>query len=382
MSHLRHLSKRFELEGNEVLGIWIYAEEPDYVPIDDDDEGFSCVDDTARYAVAAMLNAERDETSEGIADIRSALDFVVAMQGDDGRFYNFVFPDLTINREGHTSFLDHGWWAGRALWALAKGARFFSPRDPAYSERLRHHAEKLLPWYDQHLERYGEHEEVSGVQVPAWLIKGASDMTSEAVLGMLELYQQSRDDPPMEQRIARFCDGMAELQVREPGSLLHGAHPSSTENPRLWHHWGSRQTYALARAARVMGHHPNSAAWLESARFEADNFFRRLLDTHLPEVIDGETVTPYPQIAYGINAILLGAVELHRATGEREYLDMALEAASWYSGNNPVETAMYDETTGRCFDGIRGPDQVNRNSGAESTIEAILALEELTREME
>ncbi|GAC1659391.1 MAG: extracellular solute-binding protein [Candidatus Elarobacter sp.] len=38
---------------------------------------------------------------------------------------------------------------------------------------------------------------------------------------------------------------------------------------------------------------------------------------------------------------------------------------------------MYDEQTGRTFDGINGPDsaQVNRNAGAESTIESLLALQ-------
>jgi multiple sugar transport system substrate-binding protein len=41
---------------------------------------------------------------------------------------------------------------------------------------------------------------------------------------------------------------------------------------------------------------------------------------------------------------------------------------------------MYDTATGRTFDGLGGPDddQVNRNSGAESTIEALLALGAVT----
>jgi len=38
---------------------------------------------------------------------------------------------------------------------------------------------------------------------------------------------------------------------------------------------------------------------------------------------------------------------------------------------------MYDSATGRCFDGIRGASEINRNSGAESTIEALMALVEL-----
>jgi len=50
------------------------------------------------------------------------------------------------------------------------------------------------------------------------------------------------------------------------------------------------------------------------------------------------------------------------------------------SDNNPAGVSMYDEKTGRTFDGIDGPSpvKVNRNSGAESTIEALLAIQKAT----
>ena len=34
---------------------------------------------------------------------------------------------------------------------------------------------------------------------------------------------------------------------------------------------------------------------------------------------------------------------------------------------------MYDHETGRCFDGINARNSINKNSGAESTIECLLA---------
>jgi hypothetical protein len=40
---------------------------------------------------------------------------------------------------------------------------------------------------------------------------------------------------------------------------------------------------------------------------------------------------------------------------------------------------MYDPLTGRCFDGITDSATINRNSGAESTIEALYTLVELRR---
>jgi len=136
---------------------------------------------------------------------------------------------------------------------------------------------------------------------------------------------------------------------------------------------------ALARAFQVLENHPGRQRWLTSARLEADHFFSRLLDTHIPELIDGTRVKPYPQIAYGTNALALGCQELYRATGEEKYRSMALDAYAWYLGDNPPGVRMYDEKRGSCFDGVIAADKVNRNSGAESTIEALLAIEELKR---
>lgn len=380
LDHLIHLSERIELKGQEVLAIWIYAEAPDYEPAPAVNEGFTCVDDTARFVVAASLTAERTGAAEIDDMVRGALELVMAMQADDGRFFNFLREDGTINQSGPTSYPDHGWWASRAIWALGTGARHFAESDPELVERLRTSASKLMPYYDQELDDYGQTHEENALEVPDWLIKDASDVTSEAVLGLLELYRHQPDEA-MRARIAKLCDGMTFLQIRDDRVFMYGAHPSNTTTPWRWHHWGSRQTMALARAARILSDHPHSQEWLDSARLEADVFFTRLLQLHIPEVVYGDEIVPYPQIAYGVNSIVLGALELYRTTGEDRYLSMSLEAASWYTGSNTARARMYDETTGRCFDGIRGPNDVNRNSGAESTIEAVLALEELTREL-
>jgi hypothetical protein len=56
---------------------------------------------------------------------------------------------------------------------------------------------------------------------------------------------------------------------------------------------------------------------------------------------------------------------------------MAGLTAGWFYGNNSASFAMYDSTTGRGYDGLMGPSEfrVNRNAGAESTIEALMALQ-------
>jgi hypothetical protein len=140
----------------------------------------------------------------------------------------------------------------------------------------------------------------------------------------------------------------------------------------MWHGWGSIQVFALARAGKSLGH----AEWVDSARREADAFFTRLL---AGEMVGEWGVLPfaYPQIAYGVNSITQGLLALHDATGDDKYGRMAGLAAGWFYGNNGARFVMYDPATGRGYDGLQGPSEfrVNRNSGAESTIEALMALQ-------
>jgi hypothetical protein len=57
----------------------------------------------------------------------------------------------------------------------------------------------------------------------------------------------------------------------------------------------------------------------------------------------------------------------HSCTGDPQWADTALRAASWFLGENDLGAVMYDPVTGGGYDGLerRG---VNRNQGAESSI--------------
>jgi hypothetical protein len=72
-----------------------------------------------------------------------------------------------------------------------------------------------------------------------------------------------------------------------------------------------------------------------------------------------------------------GLVALHQATGDNTYGKLAGLTAGWFYGNNAAGFPMYDPATGRGYDGLQGPSsfRVNMNSGAESTIEALMALQ-------
>ena len=66
-------------------------------------------------------------------------------------------------------------------------------------------------------------------------------------------------------------------------------------------------------------------------------------------------------------------------TNEQKYLDLALQLAAWFKGDNAAEAVMYDPQTGRGYDGINDTASINRNAGAESTIEALLTLQAIEK---
>ncbi len=85
----------------------------------------------------------------------------------------------------------------------------------------------------------------------------------------------------------------------------------------------------------------------------------------------------FEQIAYGIRPMIFATTEAYIITGEQKYADISGQLAAWFFGKNSAGVIMYDKATGRCFDGIIAANKVNKNSGAESTIEALLGLQKI-----
>ncbi|MCW5940837.1 MAG: glycosyltransferase family 4 protein [Fimbriimonadaceae bacterium] len=78
------------------------------------------------------------------------------------------------------------------------------------------------------------------------------------------------------------------------------------------------------------------------------------------------------EAASGVSACLAA----HRATGDKQWLREANRVFAWFLGENSLGEALYDPTTGGCYDGLH-EKRVNRNQGAESTLSFLCALAEL-----
>jgi hypothetical protein len=372
-AHVEHLTERVFFSGDSVNIIHIYADFPSYKWTDAGDEGIACVDDAARAAVVYLRHYESTGNGRSLSKAKELLKFVLKLQADDGLFYNFMNADHSINREGRTSFKSLGWWTARGVWCLALGGRLFEQEDPRFAATLRSGVEKSLIHIDTLLMQYGKTRLIAGFAIPQWLLyESGSDATAELVLGLIEYYRTT-PDPSVKAYIQKLCRGMMMMQTGDAGTFPFDLHRSWET---MWHSWGNSQSFALAYAGKILG----DTAMISSSEREARAFYSRLLVSGMLKELDvaaPEKKTAYEQIAYDIRPMALGLLRLYDATGNELYLKMAGLAGSWFFGNNVLHKAMYDPGTGRCFDGITDSTSLNRNSGAESTVEALYTLLEI-----
>jgi multiple sugar transport system substrate-binding protein len=366
LQHLRHLGMDVVVNGRPVRVVALYAEAPDYrptaSPARDGYEGIASLDDAARAAIVYLRSFEITGEARARDDALGLLAFVVAMEQGDGEFINFIDARGRLNRTAPSSRKSMSYWGARAVWALGEAVRVLGPDSVNRIVGARDVIDRAVRRMAREIDA-------------GRLIGGSATATSEGLLGVLALHE-AEPSPRLSALAARMTELLVPLPRGSDTAPPWGArvdHPSAT-----WHAWGSRSTAALARASIVLNR-PDLAA---AARQEADALWARFLLAGQVawEVAPNGTATWFPQIAYGIGPIVEGYLALAEATGERRYAVLAGLTAGWFVGANLAGVSMYDERTGRTFDGIDGPspEQVNRNAGAESTIEALLALQRVS----
>lgn len=342
-------------DGAQLTGHAIYAEPVDKTDplgpvkqVGDDDEGFSCVDDVARIGLVYLEQFEKTGSALWKEKAVEAVRFCLNLEDGQGCFYNFVERDGRVNEGGPTSSPGLNWWTARAFWALSRAERVLgedSPLGPAIAASRGRTLERLR-------------------SCGGSLVDNSGAITSIFALGLLE----KNDDPAL---LTRYCDAMAALEVPESHPLLGGLHLSSLGDRSTVHLYGNHQAGVLAEA----GHRCGRADWVESARREADAYPRMLTSFQLPFAYS-PAPEPTPQIAYAAETTIANLQAVYRATGEERYSELAGLFATWFAGANVSGKAVYHPETGRAFDGV-DPQGVSLNSGAESNVEAQLAMSAL-----
>jgi glycosyltransferase involved in cell wall biosynthesis len=117
-----------------------------------------------------------------------------------------------------------------------------------------------------------------------------------------------------------------------------------------------------------------SLEWLVSVQRSSEGYFA-------PIGSDGFYVRGGPKAVFDqqpveASAMISACIEAKRVTGGGRWVTHARQAFNWFLGQNQLQQALYDATTGGCRDGLH-PERVNENQGAESTLSFLLALLEM-----
>jgi hypothetical protein len=364
--------------GVKAAGVFIYSEAPDYHLVGDIDEGFTCVDDVARAAQVYLRSNKFSSDTSVQSKAFNLIRFILEMQSDNGYFYNFLFLNNTINKTGPTSINNPGWWSWRALYTLTEASPLIKTKDIQLSDKMDLAINKLIVKIKTDLVNIPQTiKVVSGITVPQWLPAGSgTDQAAILILGLIP-YCIANNDAVLTSYIRKLADGITLMQQ---GDAAHFPYSCFLSWEDTWHAYASDQAYSLLKAGTFL----NDPQYTNKALAEIDNFYPWLLQNGMKSSfvvannasqIQLVSEKSFDQIAYGLRPMVFAAIEAYRLTNQEKYADIAGHLAAWFLGTNDAATNMYSSTTGRCYDGITSASNVNRNAGAESTIEALLTLQ-------
>ncbi|HEX5858523.1 MAG TPA: hypothetical protein VFY91_10500 [Microbacterium sp.] len=344
-------------------------------------QGAYNADDVTRAAVVYLrhwqLTGDESSRTSAYELLRSVAYFQTTEGPNAGNVVLWMQPDGTLNPSAEPVELpdpsDSGpsYWLARTIWALGEGYAAFADDDPEFAQFLE---ERLALSVDalnrQVLVNYGEWTESDGMRVPAWLIVNGADASAEAVLGLAARVEAEPSDTTAATALRQLAEGIAAMSAGDPQQWPYGAILPWAESRSMWHAWGSQMPAALAVASQTLG----DASFADAAVADAAVFTPTLMTAGGPDNGWFPTPSDRVQIAYGADSRVQSLLAVADATGSRAFADLAAMQAAWFFGANRSGAQMYDPATGIGYDGLQPDGSVNRNSGAESTMHALLTM--------
>ena len=375
-SHLDYLYEEINIDGKEMAIIHIYSNAPDYKYVGDDDEGYACIDDAARAAIFYLEYFKAYKDSSSLDKFNKLIEFVLYMQSENGFFYNFMWEDHSINKTFRTSLAEPNWWSWRALWALMEDYKYFGNSNSERANTVKTSIEKIIKAIKKNIPKEKGKVLIDGIEFPDWLPGNyASDQSALLVLCLSDYYKISADKGILDY-LQSLVEGIMMMQLQNIECEFNGAFLSWQNT---WHGWGNLQSYALLKAYQVLKEDKIKTNVL----FELDNFYERLIeigflsyfkvqrDHNKYEIVES---SKFSQIAYCLSPMIFALLEAYNITLDSSYAKNAGKIAQWFNGRNPTSTVMYNPQNGIFYDGIENENLINKNSGAESTIEGLMSL--------
>lgn len=379
LAHLDKLYQEIKINGKEIGIIHIYCEYPDYKVVEASGEGITCIDDCARAALVYMNDYKLTGNATSLEKVKKLTRMVLLLQSENGFFYNFLYKDFSINKTGQTSIDQPNWWSWRAIWELAEALVVFNKTDKPFAAEIKPVLHRSIDSTIKWLNADKTFKMINGFRMPSNLPYESAADQAAIIIKALVKFNEVQPDVKTLSIINNLAGAIVQMQAGDKNEFPYYAILSWQTS---WHAWGSNQSEALIYAYKLTG----NKEYLKTAEKELCYFYPYLIkekqfsefeiEKKNSKIITKRKVK-YSQIAYGISPMVLACTEAYKVTRKAKYLNTAREFRKWFFGSNEPNQVMYDVLSGRGYDGINDKKTINKNSGAESTIEALLALQAL-----
>ena len=319
--HLRRMT--------DTLGLWEHAR----YTIPRTEHGY-CTDDNARALI--LISRRPNPSHDLVALAETYLTFLHHAQLPDGGFHNRRSSDGSWKDEIGSDDSQ-----GRALWALGSIAR----NGPASWMR-----EAGLDMFDRQRDFHSPFPRANAF----------------AVLGATEVLLSSPDHRRA-RHILEQCSG--HLLVRDDARWPWPEERLAYDNARIPEALLAAGT--LLPDDRLVDTGLHLLEWLVSTEMLDGHFSFTPVGGWAP----GEPRPGFDQQPVEAAAMADACSRAWSLTGGDRWRDQVERAARWFVGDNDTGAVLYDPQTGGCADGL-GPDHINLNQGAESTLAALTALQQ------
>ena len=301
-------------------------------------EGYT-TDDNAR-ALVFGVKSQRFWPSERLIELqRKLLAFILLMQSKDGRFHNIM--DFSQRIKDYPTTGDH---LGRAIWSA--GAVINSDLPTGMKNSARQIFDRALPW---------------------GMASSSPRTKAYTCLGLAERLKAEQSDRNLAGSLERLAN-----------DLIQEFEKNSSEG---WEWFENTLTYDNARLSQALfiAYEAIENETLLSVAEKSLTFLLKATtkdEKHIPIgnngwYTKGGKAATYDQQPVDAGAMMETTAVAYDLTGKEIYANAFRQSLGWFYGHNTKAVAVYDPTTGACYDGITSTG-LNENQGAESTLSFLL----------
>lgn len=382
-SHLNHLFQKISVNGKDMGILYFNSTYPDYKYADNPGFGIANVSDASQGITFYIKYYEQHKDTSVINKIKLLTNFLLYMQEDNGFFTNYIWDNYSKNISSQISMASPNMWSWKAIYSLGVAYNFFRKEDPKFSEEiikpLQISVTATRKWLIKN--KSDSTQNFGGFRLPTWLPNNTdADQAAMIVKGFLSYYSATHDSL-IKIQIIHLCSGIKGMQAGTGREFPFYGYLTNMNN---WQQDDQYQAEAMLNAGKLF----NMNDYITSAQKEIWDFYPYLIKggylyktsvNLLPDTSVLVDSVKYPQMPSGILPFVSASVIAYNNAKDMGSASVAGLLANWFLGQNSAGMPIYNYKTGVCFNKIVNEKNIDKNSGANATINALQTFLEIEK---